>query len=93
MESRTFLEEELKKRNFIPRILKINMFETKKELFAWHVETCAGARVFFTRLREQFRTLANGNIIINDINGDIYIIQNPKSLDKNSQQLLWRYLD
>lgn len=92
-ESRILLQEELRKRYFVPCIHTIFSLDEKKELFAWRVDTNAGLRSFLTNRREQFRTMSNGRIIIRDINNDIYVVQNPRALDPKSFKLLWVYLD
>jgi hypothetical protein len=92
-EARTLLKEELRKQYFVPRILTIFTLAEEKELFVWHVNTNAGPRSFLTNRREQFRTIMNGSVIIRDICNDIYMVQNPQSLDSKSLKLLWVYLD
>lgn len=92
-EIRALVQEELRQRNFVPRIVRIDRISDEVELFAWHVQTDAGARGFLTKRQDPLRRLPGGAVLVCDIDNDLYLIPDPKRLDARSLKLLWVYLD
>jgi len=90
---RQLIEAELNSGFFVPRITEVKTIERQVELFLWRVETNAGPRNFLTGHDEHPRTLPNGRILIKDVSNDLYIIEDPKTLNAKSCKLLWSYLD
>ena len=92
-EQRLMIETELKVRNFVQRISRIHTIEREIELFQWKVSTTSGERLFLTHRHEAPRSLSDGKVLIRDISGDLYLIDDAKKLDSKSHKLLWMYLD
>ena len=92
-ESKQALTTELEKTYFIPTISKIYSIETKLGSDAWHVDTARGERHFeVTGKRRNIRFYPNGLIVIKDLDGNRYEIQDMGSLDANSRKILEREL-
>ena len=92
-ETRALIEQDLAARNFIPEILAIERIDEDKELFVWQVRTHAGPRTFLTQRRDHLRQLASGAVLLRDVAHDVYMIRQPKALDRKSLALIWVHLD
>jgi hypothetical protein len=57
------------------------------------VETRQGPRLFQTELDEWPTKIGEGRLLIEDLCGDLYTIENPAALDPLSRKLLWPLLD
>lgn len=90
---RSLIEDELSVRNYIPRITEVHGIVSERELFHWTVDTDRGARSFLTNRHDHPRALDDARVLIKDIGGDVYLIDNINKLDKRSLKLLWVYLD
>jgi Domain of unknown function (DUF1854) len=91
--SRTALETTLRQTRFVFEITSVESVEDEFELRTWSVKTRQGARCFQTKLDEWPRTLENGTVIIRDLAGDFYQINDPLALDPASQRLVWVFLE
>ena len=83
-QQKLFLEE-LDRRYFSPEIIKILSVKDKFGYLYWDVETNAGNMTFI--LNNPFsniRTLEDGRVFINDIDGNSFQIKEPSKLDSNS---------
>ena len=87
-ESRKILVEELQRRYFMPKIIKINALEGQFGITQWVVETSQGDVQFSMRSRYDIVTLGNGRILIKDADGNRYEIENYHKLDPKSLALL-----
>ncbi|MFQ5628768.1 MAG: DUF1854 domain-containing protein [bacterium] len=92
-QTKQLLRNEISERTYLPQILQIRTIDDEIDLFKWHVQTNAGERVFFTRRREIPREVAGGQVVLRDISGDRYVIENIDALDEKSRNWLWLYLD
>jgi ATP-binding cassette subfamily B protein len=63
------------------------------ELRTWSVQTRQGPRSFQTKLDEWPRSLENSAVIIRDLSGDFYQINDPTGLDPTSQKLVWAFTE
>ncbi|NRA27111.1 MAG: DUF1854 domain-containing protein [Opitutales bacterium] len=63
------------------------------ELRTWRVETNRGPRSFQTMLDSHPRVLPDGTVLIKDLAGDLYQINDPQSLDRRSRHRLSIYID
>ena len=90
---RELIETHLTRRLFIPRITHVASIAEQTELFLWKVGTDAGPRSFLTASNESPRSLGGGRVLIKDVGNDLYLIENPETLDEKSRRLLWIYLD
>lgn len=85
--------EELDRRYFAPKIKKIHSCREKFGYSYWNVETSAG-NVTFT-LSNPFaniRILDGGSVLINDIDGNVFEITDPKKLDTASYRKIEIYM-
>ena len=87
-QSRDVLMEELQKRYFMPKITKINSLEGHFGVTEWDVETTQGDVEFGMRSRYDIVTLENGRVLIKDVDGNRYEIENYNKLDMKSIALL-----
>ena len=87
-ESRKILVEELQRRYFMPKIIKINALEGQFGITQWVVETSQGDVQFSLRSRYDIVTLGSGRVLIKDADGNRYEIENYNKLDPQSIALL-----
>jgi len=92
-EQRRLFTEELDRRYFSPEITKIISVKEKFGYTYWDAETNAGNMTFilnnpFTNIR----SLEDGRIFINDIDGNSFQIKEPSKLDSNSYKKIEIYV-
>ncbi len=87
-QSRDILSEELQKRYFMPKITKINSLEGSFGITNWDVETTQGDVEFGMRSRYDVTSLENGRVLIKDVDGNRYEIEDYNKLDPKSYALL-----
>ena len=92
-ESRAALEAALAAAGFVFVITAVTEIEEEVEIRTWRVATRQGARTFQTRLDEWPRPLPGGGLLIRDVAGDLYRIDDLAALDAKSLELLWAYVD
>lgn len=92
-ESRAALEAALAAAGFVFVVTAVTEIEEEVEIRTWRVATQQGARTFQTRLDEWPRPLPGGGLLIRDVAGDLYRIDNLATLDGQSRELLWAYVD
>jgi len=90
--SREALEEELRLTGQTFEILRIHRVQKEIELRCWEVNTNGGERHFQTELDVWPRALPDGSLLIQDLFGDLYRIQDPHALDANSRKILFPLL-
>ena len=91
-QQKLFLEE-LDRRYFSPEITKIISVKDKFGYMYWDAEANAGNMTFI--LNNPFsniRTLEDGRIFINDIDGNSFQIKEPAKLDPNSFKKIEIYI-
>lgn len=84
-ESRKNLQILLDKMYFIPNVLKIDKIETSGDEFEWEILTDKGPRKFRTKGRMSIIPMSN-RIIITDINGNVYEIEDLYKMDGKSRR-------
>jgi hypothetical protein len=92
-ESRAALEAALAAAGFVFVVTAVTEIEEEVEIRIWRVATRQGARTFQTRLDEWPRPLPGGGLLIRDVAGDLYRIDDLAALDAKSLELLWAYVD
>lgn len=91
--SRRILQEELDKSYFMPRILEIREMEESLGVEEWTVVTDKGERSFQVRdPRRKVRKLSETRVVIKDVDGNRYEIEDWTRMDRNSIRLLMRHL-
>lgn len=85
--------EELDRRYFTPEIKKINSVKEKFGYSYWDCDTTAGHTVFvLNNPFSNIRTLIDGRVFINDIDGNCFSVPEPKKLDPASYRKIEIYL-
>lgn len=85
--------EELDRRYFTPEVLKINSVKEKFGYYYWDCDTTAGHIVFvLNNPFSNIRTLIDGRVFINDIDGNCFSVSEPTKLDTASYKKLEIYL-
>ena len=91
--SRAALDAALAVAGFVFEVTRVLEIEEEVEIRRWRVETRQGPRTFQTRLDDWPRTLPHGGLLIRDLAGDLYHLEAPAKLDRQSRELLWAFVD
>ncbi len=92
-EGRALVEAELKRRYMIPRITKITALRRRAGLLRLTVESDLGKRSLTMRDEAtSVRILEGGRVLLTEINGCLYEIEDPKKLDKASYRRIEVFL-
>lgn len=93
-ESREAVLRELELYYFVPVVRKIHSIRDEFGFLYWSVETDRGAKAFIMRdsIISSTRRVSDGRWLLIDINQTRYEVRDYQSLDKQSQDLLNRYL-
>ena len=91
-ENRSIFEEFRKMSNFIIRITSVNHVEEDVELRHFDVETNIGKKLFQTKLEDWPDIMDDGRILIKDLSGDLFLIEDLESMDRKSLKLLEPYI-
>lgn len=90
--TRLTIEEYLKTAEFVMKVEKVLHIEEDVELREYTVLTEQGKRIFHTKLEDWPEFLPDGSILIEDLAGDIFKIENLEYLDPISQKNLSPYV-
>jgi len=72
--------------------VRVHSVEEEFELRSFSVDTEQGPRRFQTPLDGWPRELENGTLLIEDVFGDLYRVQDPARLDEKSRRLLSAFI-
>jgi len=87
------LNAELELRYFTPEITKINSIKDKFGYSYWDVETTAGkVSMTLNSPYNNVRVLEDKRVFISDMDGNAFIIPDPKKLDRTSYRFIEIYL-
>jgi hypothetical protein len=89
--TRTLIGQELASREFVPCITRIDEISGESGLREWKVDTDRGPAQFRIESDDQIRRLGPNRLIITDVQGLRYLIQDVAALDARSRSLLDRY--
>ncbi len=92
-ESREALERALAEAGFVLEVTRVLDVDEEVEIRQWKVETRHGPRTFQTQLDDWPRVLPNGRLLIRDVAGDLYRLDDPGGMDRKSRELLWAFMD
>lgn len=92
-ESRQALEQALAEAGFVLEVTRVLSIDEEVEIRQWKVETKHGPRSFQTHLDDWPRALPMGGLLIRDVAGDLYLLADPRGMDRRSQELLWAFVD
>ena len=91
--SRQAVEDALADAGFVLEVLRVVEVDEEVEIRTWTVETKQGRRMFQTHLDDWPRILPTGGLLIRDVAGDLYRLEQPESMDRRSRELLWAFVD
>ncbi len=91
-ETRELIEAELNFSQFVLKISSITKIEEDVELRRFLVETEQGSRIFQTKLECWPEVHEDGVILIEDLAGDLFRIDNVNQLDEQSRKELSPYV-
>ena len=91
--SRRALKSALAAAGFVILVTAIESIEEDFEIRRWRVNTRHGTRSFQTALDAWPREMPNGQLVLEDVSGDLYALPSPRGLDTKSQKLLWPFTD
>lgn len=87
-EGQDLLAAEIEKAYFVPRILRIHSIEERFGIQRWEVTTDRGRRAFELTERSHLRPFDNARLVVKDVDGNRYLIEDARLLDRRSQQWL-----
>ena len=91
--SKRIVSEEIEKSYFLPKIQDIVEITEKFRLVTWSVITDRGPRTFQVRhIRQNIRKIGRKRVIIRDVDGNRFEVQNVLDLSLSSKRLLDGYL-
>jgi hypothetical protein len=90
--TRELLEQELARREFVPRIDQIVRISRDTAPCDWDVETDRGRTTFTLDSVDMVRRLADNRVLVTDARGLRYQIQDPTTLDRASRRYLEWFL-
>lgn len=91
-EVRRGLEEELRRREFVPIVERIVRVSGDTEPSHWEVNTDRGRAKFLLKSEEDVRRIGPFRTLLVDEHGIRYLIPDTRSLDAGSRRILDRYL-
>jgi len=91
-EVRALIEEELDRREFLPRIARILSVRGETDPTHWRVVTDRGTTQFDVEGEDAVRRFGTGQAMIIDTHGIRYLVPDVQRLDASSRRLLERYL-
>lgn len=91
--SQAALSQALSEAGFVFLIQRVHSVEEDFELRCFSVETPQGPRAFQTALDTWPRETPDGGLLIVDVAGDVFRIEDPSTLDPKSRELLWELVD
>jgi len=90
--SRTAIEKALAEAGFVFVIDNVVAIQADFEIRTWEVITCQGPRKFQTKLDDWPLALPGGGLLIRDVAGDLFFIDDVDKMDGKSQKLLWAFI-
>jgi hypothetical protein len=91
-ESRRALEQALVHAGFVFQVTGVLAIDEEVEIRTWRVETLQGPRSFQTRLDDWPRALPDGGLLIRDVAGDLYRLEDRLARSRN-RELLRSFVD
>jgi hypothetical protein len=91
--SRAALTQALAEAGFVFLIQRVYSVREDFELRCFDVETPQGRRAFQTALDAWPRETSDGGLLIQDVAGDVFRIEDPETLDAKSRELVWELVD
>lgn len=90
--TRSLIEEELARREFMPEISRISQVSSFATPSTWQVKTNRGDTELALKAEDHIRRLTHTSLLITDGHGVNFLIRDIEQLDKHSRKLLDRFL-
>jgi hypothetical protein len=90
--ARRVLEEDLARREFVPTLEQIYHVSAESAPSEWDVQTDRGRTRFMLNSEDDIRRLGATSVLVIDVNGIRYLINDLRQLDVASRKILDRYL-
>jgi hypothetical protein len=91
--SRTVIEDELVTAGFVLDIVRVEQVKEDFEIRCWKVQTRQGPRTFQTSRDSWPRKTPSGELLVQDVAGDLFRIPSANQLDPKSRRLVWALVD
>ena len=92
-ESSAIVDEELRRRYFLPRVLSVLQVKEEFGTTTWEVETDKGTQTFVIQnLRDAVQTLSPNRVLITDMDGNRWEIPDVSTLDDKSYDIIHRVM-
>lgn len=91
--SRGVLLETLVAAGFVLDVVRVEEVEEDFEIRCWKVQTRQGPRTFQTSRDSWPQKTPNGELLLQDVAGDLFRIPSSEHLDDKSRRLLWAFVD
>ncbi len=91
-DSRKAIVVALAEAGFVLEIEKVIAIMEDFEIRSWEVMTRQGPRKFQTALDDWPIAVPGGALVIRDVSGDLFFIDDPEALDEPSRKLLWAFV-
>jgi len=92
-DSRATLDAALAEVTFVFDIEAIEAIDTEFEIRNWKVRTSQGPYTFQIKHDRWPHKLADGSLLIRDIESNLFRIRHPERMDAKSRHLLWSFAD
>lgn len=92
-DSKLALERALSEAQFCFVITEVLALAEEFELWNWSVDTMSGPRKFQTKINHWPMLMPDGQVLIRDLHGDSYVIEQVEKLPVESQKLIKPLLD
>ena len=90
--TRELVEEELRRREFMPEIKRLHGVSSFATPSTWDIETDRGRAQLQLKGEEDIRRMGGGVMLIADAHGVQFMIRDVSALDRHSRKLLDRFL-
>ncbi len=91
-DARALVEEELRRREFMPEIKRLFGVSSFATPSTWDIETDRGRAQLQLKGEEDIRRMGGGVMLIADAHGVQFMIRDVSALDRHSRRLLDRFL-
>ena len=91
-DARALVEEELRRREFMPEIKRLFGVSSFATPSTWDIETDRGRASLQLKGEEDIRRMGGGVMLIADAHGVQFMIRDVSALDRHSRKLLDRFL-
>ena len=92
-DNRMAILDSLKEEGFLFEVELVRSVVKEFELRTWIVETKQGVRKFQTSLTEWPMQLSGDRLLVKDVDGDLYLIEDLSNVEKKTREHIWAFID